>query len=453
MNALITHANADRFDLGGLSDEALLTGTRRLVATANHTLAALLAHLAEVEARGIHRVRACASLYTYCIYELRMSEDAAFRRAKAARLCRRLPALYDAVAAGELHLTGLLMLGPHLTEDNCAEVLARASFRTKREIAKLVRELDPLPDVPARIEPLGPGIATPRNPMWGEFAASFSAVRELRPGERPENWVDGDAVGDVAGGSAAPARVDDEATRRLVRGDAAAVRDPTPARQRYRVEFTASQEYVELLERARDLLSHALPDRSIEAVHLRALRDLVAALEKKKYAATDKPRQRGGDSAARSKSSDEDPRRRDANNGQPPSGEDPRRRDVLARPNTDTRQRVSSAPQGESAVPRRRGKTQPADSPADPRGRGIPAAVRRAVRERDGGRCAYVDERGQRCRETALLELHHEVPFARGGPATVENLRLRCRAHNALAAERDFGRDFVQRCKPTPPNG
>ena len=125
MNALITCENTGCFDLGGLSDEALLTGTRRLVASANHTLAALLAHLAEVEARGVHRVRACASLYTYCIYELRMSEDAAFRRAKAARLCRRLPALYDAVAAGELHLTGLLMLGPHLTEDNCAEVLAR----------------------------------------------------------------------------------------------------------------------------------------------------------------------------------------------------------------------------------------------------------------------------------------------------------------------------------------
>ncbi len=232
--------------------------------------------------------------------------------------------------------------------------------------------------MPARIEPLGPELATPRNPTWSEFAASFSPVRELRPGEHPEDWVDSDADGDVAGGSAAPARVDDEATRRLVRGDAAAARNQTPARQRYRVEFTASQEYVELLERARDLLSHALPDRSIEAVHLRA------------------------------------------------------------------------APQGESAVPRRRGKTRPADSPADPRGRGIPAAVRRAVRERDGGRCTYVDERGQRCRETALLELHHEVPFARGGPATVENLRLRCRAHNALAAERDFGREFVQRNVPAP---
>ena len=112
MNAHIAASTTHRYDLAGLSDAALLAGTRQLVAVGNHTLAALLAHLAEVEARGIHRARACPSLYSYCIYELRMSEDAAFRRAKAARLCRKFPALYDAVARGELHLTGLLAARP-----------------------------------------------------------------------------------------------------------------------------------------------------------------------------------------------------------------------------------------------------------------------------------------------------------------------------------------------------
>jgi hypothetical protein len=50
------------------------------VGRSNQLLAELLAHLGEVEARGIHRTRACSSLYTYCIYELRFSEDEAFRR-------------------------------------------------------------------------------------------------------------------------------------------------------------------------------------------------------------------------------------------------------------------------------------------------------------------------------------------------------------------------------------
>src|SRR6187399_1312997 len=129
--------------LAHLSDAELLTQTRSLVGRSNRLLAELLAHLGEVEARGVHRTRACASLYTYCIYELRFSEDEAFRRVAAARLVSRFPALLDAIGAGELHLTGLLMLGPHLTEQNIVEVMARAKHRTKREIARLVRRLDP----------------------------------------------------------------------------------------------------------------------------------------------------------------------------------------------------------------------------------------------------------------------------------------------------------------------
>jgi hypothetical protein len=56
---------------------------------------------------------------------------------------------------------------------------------------------------------------------------------------------------------------------------------------------------------------------------------------------------------------------------------------------------------------------------------------------RDDGRCAFVGADG-RCRETGWIEIHHVVPFARGGPTTAENLELR-RAHNAYEAEREFG--------------
>jgi len=78
------------------------------------------------------------------------------------------------------------------------------------------------------------------------------------------------------------------------------------------------------------------------------------------------------------------------------------------------------------------------------RGRLVPAKVRRTVAKRDGGRCTYVDPvTGRRCRETRMLELHHEHTHALGGRATAKNLTLRCRAHNRLAAEQDFGRDFM----------
>lgn len=66
--------------------------------------------------------------------------------------------------------------------------------------------------------------------------------------------------------------------------------------------------------------------------------------------------------------------------------------------------------------------------------RHVPAAVKRAVWTRDKAQCAFMGTEG-RCSERAFLELHHVIPFARGGPATVENLQLRCRAHNSYEAE------------------
>jgi 5-methylcytosine-specific restriction endonuclease McrA len=68
----------------------------------------------------------------------------------------------------------------------------------------------------------------------------------------------------------------------------------------------------------------------------------------------------------------------------------------------------------------------------------IPASVRRAVWARDRARCAFVGAQG-RCAERGFLELHHVVPYSRGGAATEENIELRCRAHNQYEAAEVFG--------------
>jgi hypothetical protein len=380
--------------LDRLSNDELLTCTRRLVGCDNQLLAALLAHLGEVEARGIHRERSCASLYTYCVYELRMSEDSALRRAKAARVVRRFPASLGAIARGELHLTGLLLLGPHLTEANLVEVLALAKHRTKKEIEKLVRRLDPLPDVPPRIEPLGPassGLPRAIAPTWAAMTAGLAGpVRELLPGERPSDWVSEPAQN--ASTSAfeleTPAPSQDESP---------SLRVP----ERYSVQFTATQEYVDLLQEARDLLSHAAPNAALDEVHRRALECLARELRKKKYAET-----------TRFVTTLGSPRR-----GIPEGGDQPREP-----------------------------KPEPEPKPSEGRrsSRHIPAAVRRRVAERDERRCTYVAACGQRCRETRLLEFHHLEAHAHGGPPTEANITLRCASHNTLAAEEDFGREHMR---------
>jgi hypothetical protein len=66
---------------------------------------------------------------------------------------------------------------------------------------------------------------------------------------------------------------------------------------------------------------------------------------------------------------------------------------------------------------------------------------------RDGGRCTFLDARGVRCRATRAIELHHEHPYALGGPHCAENITLRCRSHNELAAESDFGRELMRAMK------
>ena len=88
------------------------------------------------------------------------------------------------------------------------------------------------------------------------------------------------------------------------------------------------------------------------------------------------------------------------------------------------------------------------DTPRARRGstdlRYVPAQVRREVAARDGKRCTFVSDTGVRCAERALLEFDHEIPVARGGKSTVANVRLRCRAHNQLAAEQVYGEGFMR---------
>jgi len=69
----------------------------------------------------------------------------------------------------------------------------------------------------------------------------------------------------------------------------------------------------------------------------------------------------------------------------------------------------------------------------------VPAHVRRAVYVRDGGRCRFVSVDGHHCGEQRFIEFHHVIPRAAGGKATIENIQLRCRAHNGHEVDLFFG--------------
>ena len=65
--------------------------------------------------------------------------------------------------------------------------------------------------------------------------------------------------------------------------------------------------------------------------------------------------------------------------------------------------------------------------------------MKRAVWQRDGGRCAFIGENGLRCTERGQLEFDHIHPYADGGAAAAANVRLLCRRHNQHEAVLFFG--------------
>jgi len=75
--------------------------------------------------------------------------------------------------------------------------------------------------------------------------------------------------------------------------------------------------------------------------------------------------------------------------------------------------------------------------------RAIPARTRREVFARDEGRCAFVDSERRRCDSAWQVEFHHRTPYARGGTHDIDNIELRCRAHNQYEADLEYGARFM----------
>src|SRR5947207_7563379 len=114
--------------------------------------AVLLSRLGEFDERKLFREDAYPSMRSYCMGELKYSEEKASKRIYAARTARKLPVLFIALADGRLRLSGLVMLARHLTLGNVGELVAAASGQTKKEIAQLIADRFPRPDLPERLE-------------------------------------------------------------------------------------------------------------------------------------------------------------------------------------------------------------------------------------------------------------------------------------------------------------
>jgi hypothetical protein len=310
--------------IASLDDLQLVVQARSLAGRSRQLTARLVALLAEVDRRGIALRDGTSSLHAWCVQELRLSDGEAYERIHAARAARRFPHLLALLCDGQLTLTAVTILAPHLTNENHRDVLEAARGKSKAQVQDIVAALAPRPDVP-------------------------TSLRKL-PSPRPVS---------------APA---------ATRVPAAAAPPPRPAvvvplaPERYKFETTLDGEARALYEMVRDLLG---PSVASGELLKRVLAIAASELTRQKFALTDKPRESGGVEAG---------------------------------------------------------------------SRHVPAAVKREVWLRDGGRCAYVSPGGRRCDSRYGMEFHHVTPFAAGGTATIEGIQLRCRAHNQMEADLYFDR-------------
>lgn len=346
----------DPFATSHLSDRAVLHDLKTLDAHDRRTTAVMLTRIAEAEDRKLFLQEGYSSMHTYCVGELHWCEGTASRRIAAAHAARRFPVVLIAVTEGRVHVTGVLMLSRYLTSGNVDELLEAATHKSKAEIAMLIAERFPQPDVPEMLRPIAPPPIQVIDTPQGESSPE-KIHAPIPPTVLPTP---------VPTSASSPEKIEPRAARSELR---------PIAPERFAFQGTFDRETHDLIQEVRALLGHEIPSGEAVLVIKRALKIARAQLLKEKHAVTDRPRRPRGCASART----------------------------------------------------------------------IPAAVKRAVRERDEGQCTFVGENGRRCEARASLEYDHIEPVARGGQATIENVRLLCRAHNRYAAERAFGSEFVER--------
>ena len=365
----------------------LLADLAEMVSRDRASTAELLAYLSEVDGRRLFRPAGYPSMYAYCVGELHLSEQAAYKRIYAARVTRRFPAVFSALSEGRIHLAGVCLIAPYLKSGNVDELLAMATHQRKSEIERRLALRFPRTELMTIVE-VYPGRASSSTAeVVPEGAGTLGAEAGTRPPAEP---VDGSSQRSTDAPAANPsvAAAATAATAGTVAPAATAMYATGPplmapvtrpkwiplAPQRFGLQLSVPQSTYDKVQHALALLSHVIPCGDVAQVLDRALDLLIEKLERRKLGAALQPR--------------------------------------APRPLT--------------------GGT-----------RYVPAHVRRAVWKRDQGRCTFVSESGHRCEERRFLQFDHIEPVARGGIASVDGIRLRCRAHNQLEAERVFGKKFM----------
>jgi len=234
-----------------------------------------ISELAEFDARKLWAPAGYHSTHDYCVKKHRLDHYLSCRWIAIARLGYRYPVIFPALADGRLSQTTILLIKPHLISHTAPGLIQEALGKSKRQIEKMLAAKFPQPDVPTLIEPWSqPQPLARTNPV--QCPLLNAPAKEAL------------SINLVAPVQLAPSFTPVHSTPMVPLAPRAKLAPLSPDRNALQV--TIDDETVELLEQAKDLLSHAAPNADAGAVLKRALQCLVTELQHRKFAQVEKPR-------------------------------------------------------------------------------------------------------------------------------------------------------------------
>ena len=251
------------YRLTHLVDSVLLRNLSALVQRDRANTATLLAYIAEVDERRLYLPAGYPSMHAYCLGELHLSEDEAYKRIRAARTAREYPALFEGVAGGRLHLTAVCLLAPHLTAANARELIESAAHKCRSEVESWLAQRFPRADAMR----LDDGVF----PVPSERFVPVPVERE----SAPDPIVPGQVEEATDASQLVPERVE-------VPSPPTRLSPLSP--ERYTIQVTIARTTHDKLRYAQALLGHAVPSGDVALVLDRALDSLIDQLEKRKFA-------------------------------------------------------------------------------------------------------------------------------------------------------------------------
>ena len=103
----------------------------------------LIAHLAEVSRRSLHKQLGYSSLHAYGVECLGLTAGCVWLRVQVSNASLRYPLVLEALAERRISLSTAGKLVRHLTEENCERLVADCDGMTTRDVAKYLVQFAP----------------------------------------------------------------------------------------------------------------------------------------------------------------------------------------------------------------------------------------------------------------------------------------------------------------------